>query len=327
MARKGADKVDGWLVLDKPVGIGSTSALGRVRRALNAAKAGHAGTLDPLASGVLVIALGEATKLIGAVMDTDKTYRFTVRWGEATETDDAEGAVIATSSVRPARAEIEATLRRFTGLLSQVPPVFSAIKLQGKPAYARRRAGETVELAPRTVRIDRLELLGQANPDHATFRVECGKGTYVRSLGRDLAVALGTVGHVTELRRLAVGRFSENTAIPLEKLESVGHSPAALAYLRAVETALDDIPALAVTAEDSLRLRQGQSVAIPRTAETPVDGDAAPFATGQVVAALALGRLVALTRVDGDRLRPLRVLNLEPGRMAQNGEPSDVDYG
>jgi tRNA pseudouridine55 synthase len=327
MARKGADKVDGWLVLDKPAGIGSTAALGRVRRALNAAKAGHAGTLDPLASGVLVIALGEATKLIGSVMDTDKIYRFTIRWGEATETDDAEGAVIATSPGRPSRAEIEAALPRFRGMIAQVPPVFSAIKLQGRPAYARRRAGEVVEMVPRQARVARFDLLDQRDADHATFRVECGKGTYIRSLGRDLAAALGTVGHVIELRRTAVGRFTENTAIPLEKLESVGHSPAALAYLRAVETALDDIPALAVTAEDSLRLRQGQSIAIPRTAETPVDRDAAPFATGQVVAATALGRLVALTRIDGDRLRPLRVLNLEPGRTAQNGEPSDVDYG
>ena len=327
MARRGADRVDGWLVLDKPVGIGSTTALGRVRRALNAAKAGHAGTLDPLASGVLVIALGEATKLIGAVMDAAKSYRFTVRWGEATETDDAEGAAIATSAVRPSRAAIEAALPRFRGRIDQVPPAYSAIKLQGKPAYARKRAGETVEMAPRQVRIDCFELEDVPDPDHAIFRVECGKGTYIRSLGRDLAAALGTVGHVTALRRLAVGRFTESTAIPLEKLESVGHSPAALAYLRAVETALDDIPALAVTAEDSLRLRQGQSVAIPRTAETPVDKDASPLATGQVVAATALGRLVALTRVDGDRLRPLRVLNLEPGRTAQNGAPSDVDYG
>jgi tRNA pseudouridine55 synthase len=327
MARKGADKVDGWLVLDKPVGIGSTTALGRVRRALNAAKAGHAGTLDPLASGVLVIALGEATKLIDAVMGTDKVYRFTVRWGAATATDDAEGDVVATSPHRPSRAEIEAALPRFRGTIDQVPPAYSAIKLQGKPAYARSRAGEAVEIAARPVRIDGFDLVEIPDPDHATFRVDCGKGTYIRSLGRDLARALGTVGHVVELRRLAVGRFTESTAIPLEKLESVGHSPAALTYLRAVETALDDIPALAVTAEDSLRLRQGQSIAIPRTAKSPADRDASPFATGQVVAATALGRLVALTRIDGDRLRPLRVLNLEPGRTAQNGATSDVDYG
>jgi tRNA pseudouridine55 synthase len=327
MARKGADKVDGWLVLDKPVGIGSTTALGRVRRILNAAKAGHAGTLDPLASGVLVIALGEATKLIGSVMDTDKVYHFTVRWGIATSTDDAEGEVIATADGRPSRAQIEAILPRFRGEISQVPPAYSAIKVQGKPAYARSRAGEAVAIAARQVRIDDFDLVEIPDPDHATFTVRCGKGTYIRSLGRDLARALGTVGHVTALRRLAVGRFTESTAIPLEKLESLGHSRAALAYLRAVETALDDIPALAVTEEDSLRLRQGQSIAIPRTAKSPVDRDAAPFVTGQVVAATALGRLVALTRVEGDRLRPLRVLNLEPGHEAQNGATSDVDYG
>jgi tRNA pseudouridine55 synthase len=325
MARKGADKVDGWLILDKPSGISSTQALGRARRALNAGKAGHAGTLDPLASGVLVLGFGEATKLISAVIETDKAYRFTLRWGEARDTDDAEGRVTATSPHRPSPAEIEAALPTFRGVITQVPPDYSAVKLQGKPAYARRRAGESVEIAARQVRIDRFELEGMPDPDHAIFMVQCSKGTYIRSLGRDLAVALGGCGHVTALRRLAVGRFGEKDAIPLEKLEASGHSPAALAYLRAVETALDDIPALAVTAEDSLRLRQGQSIAIPRTVETPVDRDAG-FATGQVVAATALGRLVALTRVDGDRLRPLRVLNLEPGRTAQNGAP-DVDYG
>jgi tRNA pseudouridine55 synthase len=328
MARKGADKVDGWLILDKPAGISSTAALGRARRALNAGKAGHAGTLDPLATGVLVLAFGEATKLISMVIETDKAYRFTVRWGEARDTDDAEGQVIATSPHRPQRAEIEAGLAAFRGPIVQVPPDYSAVKLQGKPAYARRRAGEAVEITPRQVRIDRFELEDIPYPDHATFMVQCSKGTYIRSLARDLAASLGGCGHVTALRRLAVGRFAEADAIPLEKLEASGHSPAALAYLRAVETALDDIPALAVTAADSLRLRQGQSIAIPRTAETPVDRDAgSPLAAGQVVAATALGRLVALTRIEGDRLHPLRVLNLEPGPAAQNGATSDVDYG
>lgn len=312
--RKG-DKVDGWLVLDKPAGISSAAALGRARRLFRAAKAGHAGTLDPLATGVLVVAFGEATKLIGYVIDADKSYRFTVRWGEARATDDAEGPVTATSDRRPTPAEIEAVLSRFSGWIAQTPPAYSAIKLAGRPAYARSRAGEAVELAPRQVRIDRLVLDGCPDRNHATFTVDCGKGTYVRSLARDIAAALGTVGHVTALRRLAVGRFGEAAAIPLEKLEALGHSPAALAYLRAVETALDDIPALAVTANDSLRLRRGQSIAIPRAAEKPVDDrrDALPLAPGQVVAATLLGRLVALTRVEGDRLQPLRVLNLEPG--------------
>jgi tRNA pseudouridine55 synthase len=327
MAHRGADKVDGWLILDKPSGIGSTPALGRARRIFNAGKAGHAGTLDPLASGVLVIAFGEATKLISQVMDTDKAYRFTVQWGEARDTDDAEGSVIATSAHRPDREAIEAALPAFRGPIQQTPPDYSAVKLQGKPAYARRRAGETVTIQPRQVRIDDFRLDAMPDPDHATFMVRCGKGTYIRSLARDLAQALGTCGHVVMLRRTAVGSFTEEAAIKLEKLETLGHSPAALAYLRAVETVLDDIPALAVTAADSLRLRQGQSVAIPRTAENAVDREAAqPLATGQVVAATALGRLVALTRVEGDRLRPLRVLNLEPGASPE-GVMHDVDYG
>ena len=326
MTRRNADRVDGWLVLDKPVGVGSTQALGRARRAFNAGKAGHAGTLDPLASGVLVIAFGEATKLINQVMDTDKAYRFTVQWGEARDTDDAEGAVIATSAVRPDRAAIEAALPAFLGEIEQTPPDYSAIKLQGRPAYARKRAGETVTISPRRVRIDEFRLEAVPDPDHATFTVCCGKGTYIRSLARDLARALGTCGHVVMLRRTAVGRLTEEAAIPLEKLEALGHSPAALAYLRAVETVLDDIPALAVTAADSLRLRQGQSVAIPRTVENAVDRNAAqPLTAGQVVAATASGRLVALTRVEGDRLRPLRVLNLEPGERPEGAH--DVDYG
>jgi tRNA pseudouridine55 synthase len=327
MARRAADKVDGWLILDKPCGVGSTQALGRARRVFNAGKAGHAGTLDPLATGVLVIAFGEATKLIGQVMDTDKAYRFTVKWGEARDTDDAEGEVIATSAHRPDRAAIEAALPAFRGDIEQIPPDYSAVKLEGRPAYARKRAGEAVAIRPRQVRIDAFRLEAMPDADHATFMVRCSKGTYIRSLARDLARALGTCGHVVMLRRTAVGRFTEAAAIPLEKLEALGHSPAALAYLRAVETVLDDIPALAVTAADGLRLRQGQSVAIPRTAENAVDREAAqPLTAGQVVAATALGRLVALTRVEGDRLRPLRVLNLEPGASPE-GATHDVDYG
>jgi tRNA pseudouridine55 synthase len=310
MAKRKGDKVDGWLVLDKPAGISSAACLGRVRRVLDAAKAGHAGTLDPLATGVLVIALGEATKLISSLLDADKVYRFTVCWGEARTTDDAEGAVTATSSRRPSNAEIEAALAAFQGPISQTPPAYSAIKLAGKPAYARSRAGEAVVIAPRTVVIDRLVLEAVPDADHAVFWVRCGKGTYIRSLARDLALALGTVGHVAALRRLAVGRFTEDGAISLENLEALGHSPAAFAHLRAVETVLDDIPALAVTADDSVRLRRGQSIAMPRRAEKPVDDKAVPLASGQVVAATLLGRLVALTRVEGDELLPLRVLNL-----------------
>ncbi|MBL8836268.1 MAG: tRNA pseudouridine(55) synthase TruB, partial [Alphaproteobacteria bacterium] len=235
--RKG-EAIDGFVVLDKPLGLGSTQAMAQVRRALGAAKAGHGGTLDPLATGVLVIALGEATKLVPFVMDAVKEYEFTVRWGEARSTDDAEGPITATSDVRPDRAAIVAALPRFLGVIQQTPPAFSAIKVAGERAYDRARAGEVVELKARSVEIRALELVACDDTDHASFRVVCGKGTYVRSLARDLAAALGAVGHVSALRRLAVGRFRVNDAISLDKLASLGHSPARSAALRPVETAL-----------------------------------------------------------------------------------------
>jgi tRNA pseudouridine55 synthase len=310
MARKRkGDKVDGWLVLDKPLGLSSAGAVAAIKRLFNAAKVGHAGTLDPLATGVLPIALGEATKTMSYMVDGAKAYRFTVRWGEARVTDDAEGEVSATSSVRPSAAEIRAALPAFTGQVVQTPPVYSAIKLAGKPAYARARAGENVEIAPRTVQIDRFELEAQPDADHAVFRVDCGKGTYIRSLARDLSAVLGTVGFVAALRRLNVGPFGEKDAIPLEKLASVGHSPARFTYLRPIETALDDIPALAVTEAESSRLKQGQAVQIRRAAH-----DHEPNQPG-VVLATAAGLPVALAMLEPAQaevaiLRPLRVLNL-----------------
>jgi tRNA pseudouridine55 synthase len=306
--RKG-DKVDGWLILDKPVGLSSACAVAAVRRHFNAAKAGHAGTLDPLATGVLPIALGEATKTVSFVQDGAKTYRFTLRFGEARDTDDREGAVTATSDARPGEAAIRAALPAFTGTIEQRPPVYSALKLQGQPAYARARAGEVVTMALRRVQIARFELESIVDRDHAAFVVECGKGTYIRSLARDLAEALGTVGHVGELRRLAVGRFTADTAISLEKLVSVGHSPARFSHLRPVETALDDIPALAITEADSLRLRQGQAVRVRRAAH-----EQGPDTEGLALAS-AEGRPVALVRIEPEPehllVRPLRVLNLE----------------
>ncbi len=317
MARRKGDKVDGWLVLDKPAGLSSAGAVAAVRRIFNAAKIGHGGTLDPLATGVLPIAMGEATKTVGYVMNGAKTYRFTVRWGERRTTDDSEGEVAATNPHRPGEAEIRAALPRFVGAITQVPPVYSALKIAGRPAYARARAGEVLEMAPRTVRIDCLELEQVIDSDHASFRVVCGKGTYIRSLARDLAVALGTCGHVASLRRLAVGPFREEDAIPLEKLAPLGHSPARFTYLRPIETALDDIPALAVTEADSLRLRQGQVVQIRRAAhEHSFDHELGP---DRVVLATAAGLPVALARMEPDTagvepgtawLRPLRVLNL-----------------
>ena len=298
--RRKGEKIDGWVVLDKPVGLGSTPAVSRVRRLFGAQKAGHGGTLDPLASGVLPIALGEATKTVPFVMDGRKEYRFTLRFGEARATEDAEGEVTATSEVRPDDAAIAGALAAFCGEIEQMPPAFSALKVDGRRAYDLARAGETVELKPRKVLIERLEFLGRPDRDHADFLVGCGKGTYIRSLGRDLAIALGTVGHLSMLRRTAAGPFREAAAISLPKLEALGHIPALFGALAPVATALDDIPALAVTEAQADRLRQGQPVLLTR--------DAPP--SGALVRAELGDRLVALVRSDGVALQPVRVFNL-----------------
>jgi len=298
--RKTGDKVDGWVILDKPVGIGSTPAVGKVRRLFGARKAGHGGTLDPLASGVLPIALGEATKTVPFVMDGRKEYRFTLRFGEARATEDAEGEVTATSDLRPTDEEIRRALPAFVGEIEQVPPAFSALKVEGRRAYDLARAGEPADLKPRRIVIERLELLARPDTDHADFGVFCGKGTYIRSLGRDLALALGTVGYLSALRRTAVGPFREEAAISLPKLEALGHIPALLGALAPVATALDDIPALALTEAQADRLRQGQPVLLTR--------DAPP--SGALLRAETGSRLVALVRSDGTSLKPVRVFNL-----------------
>ena len=293
-------KVDGWVVLDKPLGMGSTQAVGKVRWLFAAEKAGHGGTLDPLATGVLPIALGEATKTVPFVMDGRKEYRFTLRFGEARATDDGEGEVTATSDARPTDEAIRAALPAFTGCIEQMPPAFSALKIDGKRAYDLARAGETVELKSRQVTIDRLELLARPDADHADFAVACGKGTYIRSLGRDLAKALGTVGHLSALRRTVVGPFREEAAISLPKLEALGHIPPLLGALVPVSTALAAIPALALTGTQADRLRPGQSVLLTR--------DAPP--SGTLVRAETGSKLVALVRSDGAALQPVRVFNL-----------------
>ena len=297
--RKGSP-VHGWVVLDKPKGLTSTQAVGKVRRLFDAQKAGHAGTLDPLATGVLAVALGEATKTVPYAMDSEKLYRFTVAWGEARDTDDAEGAVTGTSDKRPVESEILAQLPRFLGEIDQVPPAYSAIKVDGERAYDLARAGQNVDLKPRQVMIDRLELVSRPDADHADFVVGCGKGTYIRSLGRDLAQALGTVGHLSALRRTAVGPFREESAISLPKLEALGHIPPLLGVLVPVATALDDIPALALTGTQADRLRHGQPVLLTR--DVPPSGTLVRAETGS--------KLVALVRSDGVALQPVRVFNL-----------------
>jgi tRNA pseudouridine55 synthase len=305
-ARRKGDPIHGWIVLDKPLGLTSAQAVARVRRAFGAAKAGHGGTLDPLATGVLPIALGEATKTVAFEMDASKAYRFTLRWGAATTTDDAEGEVTETSPNRPTEAEIEAILPRFTGEILQTPPVYSAIKVAGRRAYARARNQEAFELAPRPVVVERLAL-NHSDGDTASFEVACGKGTYMRALARDLARALGSCGHIVELRRTRAGPFAESQAISLDSLEALRHSAAALERLLPIETALDGIPALALSEGEARVLRSGQSVPLLRAQDVDRIGSLVP---GIAVCAMANGKPVAVARFDQGRLRPVRVFNL-----------------
>jgi tRNA pseudouridine55 synthase len=305
--RQRGDPVHGWLVVDKPAGVSSARAVGIVRRAFGAVKAGHAGTLDPLATGVLPVALGEATKTVPFVVEGTKRYRFTVRWGEARSTDDAEGEIIGTSAVRPTSDQIRAALVPMTGQILQAPPAFSAVHIAGQRAYSLARAGRRIDLAPRQVVVHSFALTGRPDEDHADFEVECGKGTYVRSLARDLAAALGTVGYVSSLRRTAAGRFTEAQAISLESLSSLGHSPAAFGHLLTVETVLDDIPALALTETEANRLRCGQVVGVA----DQVDAErAGPLESGCIVWAMVGGKPVALARFEAGGLRPVRVFHL-----------------
>ena len=313
MARKKRGRpVHGWLVVDKPPGMTSTQVLGKVRWLFGAEKAGHGGTLDPIATGVLPIAFGEATKTVAYAMDGTKCYRFQARWGEERSTDDREGAVTATSERRPSEAEILAVLPQYTGEIEQMPPQFSAIKVDGERAYDLARAGETVDLESRRVRVDRLSLIAMPDADHADFEVVCGKGTYMRSLARDIGRALGCLGHVETLRRLSVGRFTLDNAISLDELAALEHGPALDTHLLPIETALDDIPALALTAVEADRLRQGQPVLLFRRQDLG-RLEALADALGEdglIVLATTAGRPVALTRLEGAELRPVRVLNI-----------------
>jgi tRNA pseudouridine55 synthase len=304
--RRDKRDVHGWIVLDKPVGMTSTHAVAVIKRLFSAKRAGHAGTLDPLASGGLPVALGEATKSVPFVMDGRKRYRFTVRWGEERDTDDSEGRVVETSDVRPTEEGIRALLPRFTGLIEQVPPRFSAIKIQGERAYDLAREGEALELKPRPIEIFELTLVNQQDSDHSVFEAECGKGTYVRSLARDIGRLLGCFGHVSALRRTMCGPFDERDMIPLEQLEALcnraasGEGSLADALLP-VETALDDIPALAVTRADAARLYRGQAVLLR--------GRDAPNTSGTVYVTVG-GRLLALAEIGNGELIPKRVFNL-----------------
>ncbi|MBR2535207.1 MAG: tRNA pseudouridine(55) synthase TruB [Hyphomicrobium sp.] len=302
--RKKGNPVHGWVILDKPLNMTSTQAVGAVRRSFNAQKAGHAGTLDPLATGILPIALGEATKTVPFAVDGEKAYRFTVRWGAETTTDDTEGTVTQSSDRRPSRAEIEALLPQFHGSISQVPPAFSAIKIAGERAYDLARDGEDVVLEARTVTIDRLALVDHPDESTSVFEAECGKGTYVRALARDMGRLLGCYGHVIALRRTRVGPFDEGNSVTLDAIQSAAQmvdTTAIADCLAPVEMALAALPELLVSQTDAASLARGQSILI-RGRDAPILAGPA-FATSK-------GRLIALGELDKGALHPTRVFNL-----------------
>lgn len=302
--RKKGSPIHGWFVLDKPQNMTSTQAVGIIRRVFNAQKAGHSGTLDPLATGILPIALGEATKTVSFAVDGEKAYRFTVRWGAETETDDTEGAVAKTSDLCPDRASIEALLPQFHGEIMQVPPAYSAIKVDGARAYDLARDGETVVLDARPVFIDSLQLVDMPDATTSVFEARCGKGTYVRALARDMGRLLGCYGHVIALRRTQVGPFDEAIAVTMDELMGVSDSgdPEQLArLLQPVEAALADLPELLVSQSDAASLARGQTVLIR--------GRDAPILSGPAYAT-SKGRLIALGELAKGALHPTRVFNL-----------------
>ena len=294
--RKGRD-ISGWLVIDKPAGVTSTAVVNKVRWAFDAKKAGHAGTLDPAATGVLAVALGEATKTVPYITDALKAYRFTVRWGQATTTDDAEGAVTETSDARPDVAAIEAALPAFRGDIEQVPPQFSAVKVEGERAYDLAREGETLDLAARPLWVESLTLIAQPDADHAEFELVCGKGGYVRSIARDLGRALGCLGHVTALRRLWSGPFDVAEGVSLDTLDRLARTPELDALLRPLEIGLADLPEVRATAAGAARLRNGN----------PGEVIASEAEFGEEAWASFEGRAVAVGTYMGGLLHPNRV--------------------
>ena len=306
--RKKGQIVNGWVCLDKPYEMGSTEAVSKIRRLFDAQKAGHAGTLDPLASGILPIALGEATKTVPFMMEAEKVYRFTICWGVSTDSIDREGEIIARSDVRPAVEAVKAALPAFVGEIDQVPPAFSAIKVDGRRAYDLAREGEAVELAARKVMIHEAAVTDAPDVDHVDITIRTGKGVYVRSLARDLAAALGAEGHVSALRRERVGPFSVENAVTLDFLTEIVHRDAASEGLLPVATALDDIPDLAVTDQDAFSLRQGRPIVlIPRQVET-LKARLKPGS--RTVSAFQGQTLVALGQLRAGRFEPDRVFNL-----------------
>lgn len=295
----------GWLILDKPAGITSAHAVGKVKRLLRPKKIGHGGTLDPMATGILPLALNEATKAFQFVAANSKSYRFTIRWGEERTTDDAEGEVKDTAAARPPREAIEAALPKFTGDILQAPPAFSAIKIDGERAYALARAGEAVQLAARPIHVERLTLLDTPDAEHAVLEMVCGKGTYVRSIARDLGRELGCLGHVVTLRRTEVGEFHENRAISLEKLDDIVHSGALKEWLLPISSVLADIPALELDPEAARRMMHGQTVMLP-----PADVVRLEVSQREITVQVhSAGNLIAVAHAHGGTLKPVRIFH------------------
>lgn len=308
MARKRkGNKIDGWIVIDKPYDMGSTKVVGKCRWLTKAQKAGHAGTLDPLATGVLPIAFGEATKTIPFITDAKKTYQFTVTWGETRTTDDMEGDVVESSDHRPSEKDIIAEIPNFIGVIKQKPPAYSAIKIDGKRAYDLARAGEEFEIKEREVEVFDLKLT-DSSKGSATFEMECSKGTYVRSVGRDLARNLGTFGYISMLRRTKVGIFGIDSTISLEKLEELVHSAPLEEWILNVVTVLDDILALAVTKEQADFLKNGGF--IPREDIREDLANLSSNCIGVTFKAMEGDKIIALCELDENHLRPVRVFNL-----------------
>ena len=302
MKRTKHKNINGWLIIDKPQGLTSTDVVNQTRRLFDANKNGHAGTLDPFATGVLPIAFGEATKLIPFVMDGNKIYEFTLKFGSSTNTDDLEGTPVQTGGRIPSKQQILDVLPSFLGQFEQTPPPYSAIKINGERAYKLAREGKDVDISPRLVTIQSLELLDQSSPDAYTFRVECSKGTYVRALGRDIALKLGTFGHLTALRRTKCGFFCISDTILLENLKKIVYENGVQDSLLPISTPLRDIAALAITTEDAVKLRLGQSL-------SPKNYDVKKH-IGKIMGAFENDCLTALVRIDERKISPIRVFNL-----------------
>ncbi|MCY4501040.1 MAG: tRNA pseudouridine(55) synthase TruB [Alphaproteobacteria bacterium] len=308
MARRRPKRTDlnGWIVMDKPAGMTSTDVCNRIKRLSGGAKIGHGGALDPLATGVLPVALGHATKTVSWVMEGSKVYRFTLRWGEARDTDDADGKVVETSAARPDDDAIRSALPAFTGQIMQAPPQYSAVKVGGKRAYNLARADEAPDLPPRPVEVMDLRLERRLDDDSAEFTAETGKGVYVRAIARDLAAALGTVGHVSALRRLCVGPFRVEDAITLEELEALAHIGPESVFLLPTDRSLADIPALSVSEQEAAALRNGQALRLFSAADL---SRIAGFHDGMTIRARMGEVLVAVARYDSGTVRPVRVVN------------------